>query len=145
MSIRNFRERVIQATSFEVVGVLLFTNLLAFALDREAGESMILLIAMSVAAVCLTGGFNHVFDTIEYKRTGRVASDRPQTVRVIHTVLLECVIALATIPMLKYSMDLSWTDALLADIVLLVFYAGYGYVFHVIYDRLRPVRKPQLR
>lgn len=141
MEIRTWRERVFQTLLFEVIGVIAFTPLVAFGMGEDAGHSMGLLIALSLAAVSVAGVFNHAFDWIENKKTGRVASDRSTKWRVIHAVLLECFIAMATLPIIKFSMDISWYEAVVADIALLVLYAAYGYVFHKVYDRWRPVAR----
>lgn len=35
--------------------------------------------------------------------------------------------------------DLGWMAALLADVGLTFLYSAYGYAFHLVFDRLRPV------
>lgn len=141
MEIRTWRERVFQTLMFEVIGVIAFTPLVAFGMGEDAGHSMGLLIALSLAAVSVAGVFNHAFDWIENKKTGRIASERSTKWRVIHAVLLECVIATATLPIIKISMGISWYEAVIADIALLLLYAAYGYLFHMVYDRWRPVAR----
>lgn len=143
MDIRTWRERVFQTLLFEVIGVIAFTPLVAFGMGKDADHSMGLLIALSLTAVSAAGGFNHAFDWVENKRTGRIASDRPTKWRVIHAVLLECVIATATMPIIKFTMDIPWHEAAIADIALLVLYAVYGYFFHMAYDHWWPVARAQ--
>lgn len=141
MDIRSVPERVLQTAWFELIGVLAFTPLIALTLGESLWESAGLLIALSVTAVITTGFFNHFFDVIEFKNTKRLASDRPQRLRILHAILLESIIAIATTPIIKFVLNISWLDALVADIGLLILYAGYGYVFHIIYDHFRPVQR----
>lgn len=141
MDIRSVRERVIQTTWFELVGVLAFSPLLAFVLGESMWDSLSLLLLLSITAAIVSGIFNHIFDVIEFKKTKRLASDRPKSLRVVHALLLECAIALATTPIIKFVLGISWTNALIADLGLLFLYTGYGYVFHSTYDRLRPVQR----
>ncbi len=141
MSTRTVRERIKQTLWFEVVGIAIFTPALA-ALSESSGQTSLgVMVALSAAAVAIMSMYNHVFDLIEFRLTGRIASDRPQKLRLVHAALLEAAIALATIPIIKYSLQISWLEALVADVALMVAYAVYGYLFHLTYDRLRPVKR----
>jgi uncharacterized membrane protein len=45
-----------------------------------------------------------------------------------------------TWPVIVAMTGLSWGEALLAELGLTLAYAGYAYLYHLGYDRLRPVR-----
>lgn len=140
MNIRTRKERIIQTISFEVVGLIIFSPLLAYAASEDAAYSFALVGAMALAAMIVTAAFNTAFDVLEFKRLGTLASNRSFAGRAIHAVLLEVAIALATVPIIKYWMDLEWIDALLVDVLLAAGYITYSYAFHLIYDRIRPVK-----
>ena len=52
---------------------------------------------------------------------------------------LEVSATLASLPVLVWLLDMDWGAALLLDVSLTLFYVIYGFVFHRIYDELRPV------
>jgi uncharacterized membrane protein len=69
-----------------------------------------------------------------------VASARPHRLRMLHAVGLEVSSVLVTCPIIVVMTGLGWWQALVADIALGAVYAAYGYLYHWVFDRLRPVR-----
>jgi uncharacterized membrane protein len=82
---------------------------------------------------------NTVFDFIDLRLSGRVASDRPQVLRAVHAVSHEVTAVCVSLPLLIWLGGLSLWDAVFADILLTLFYTAYAYVFHVVFDWIRPV------
>jgi uncharacterized membrane protein len=62
--------------------------------------------------------------------------------RLVHALSHEASSLVVTLPVLMGPGGLGFMEALLADLGLTVIYAGYAYVFHWFYDRVRPVRRP---
>ena len=139
---RDARERLLQTLAFEAGGLLLVAPLYALVAGAGAGESLLLIATLALVVMAWAAFFNTVFDRIEHRRTGRVASERPQSWRVLHTVLFETTAVLVTWPVIVALTDLSWGAALVADIGLTLCYMLYGYAFHRVYDRWRPVARP---
>jgi uncharacterized membrane protein len=81
-----------------------------------------------------------IANSSRYIHSGRVASDRPQKWRVVHAVSHEATTVVVTLPILVWLGGHGWGEALLLDLGLTVLYAVYAYGFHLVYDRLRPVR-----
>ncbi len=139
-AIRSGRERLIQTLGLELSGMIIIAPLLVYVADVSMGESLVALIAVSLATMCWTAPFNTVFDRIEYRCAARVASDRPHGWRVVQTVAHEASATLVTCPVIVALTPLGWLEALAADIGLTLIYAAYGYLYHLGFDRLRPVR-----
>jgi uncharacterized membrane protein len=137
--LRSARERVIQTLAFETGGLLLVAPLYALASGSGAAASFGLVAALAVAVMVWAALFNTVFDLIEHRLCGRVASARPHRLRLLHALLHEASAAAVTWPLIVALTDLSWAQALVADLGLTLAYAGYAYFFHLGYDRLRPV------
>lgn len=137
--LRRLRERVLQVLLFEAGGLLLVTPLVAWATGAQAGESLALLLALSVAVMAWAALYNTLFDHLEARLAGRVASARPHRLRLLHAVGLEVSSVLATCPVIVWMADLGWWPALAADIALAGVYAAYGYLYHWVFDRWRPV------
>ncbi len=140
MTLRTARERVIQTLAYEAGGLAVATPLYALAFGIEAGESALVLAAVSVAMMIWSPIHNTLFDLVEWRMMRRVASDRPHTDRVLHALSHEVTAAVVTVPILMFLSDLGFTEALLADIGLSGVYALYAYAFHCFYDRLRPIK-----
>lgn len=139
-ALRTRRERVIQTLWFEALGLALVSPLFAQFVGGSSAESLLVLAALSVVVTGWSALYNTAVDWVELRCTGRVASSRPHRWRLLHAVGLEATAALLTWPLIVALTPLGWLDALVADIGLTVAYTVYGYLFHLAFDRLRPVR-----
>ena len=137
--VRSWRERALQTLAFELGGLLIVAPIWKLVTGATAAESVTLLICLSVAVMLWMAGYNTVFDLVESRIAGIVASDRPHARRVLHAVGLEVTSALVTWPLIAVVACLGWLEALVADLGLTIAYAIYGYFFHLGFDRLRPV------
>lgn len=137
--IRNWRERVTQTLWYEGVGLALVSPLYAWASGSAGRESLLLLATLSLVVMAWAALYNTLFDWVERRYTGRVASDRPRALRTVHAIGLESSAVLLTCPVILVMTELSLAAALLANLGLTAVYAVYGYAFHWAYDRLRPV------
>jgi uncharacterized membrane protein len=139
MALRTARERFYQTLVYEAGGLAVAAPLYGSIFDREAGESFALLAMLSLIAMIWAPAHNTIFDWFEFERTGRVASDRPQGLRAVHALCLEITSTAVTLPILIAMGGHGFWQALSIDIGLTLFYAAYAYLFHIAYDRLRPV------
>ena len=138
--LRSRRERALQTLCFEALGLALVSPLFAWFAGASAGDSLLVLAALSLAVMCWSALYNTLFDLLDLRCTGRVASARPQGLRVLHALGLETTAVLVTWPLLVWLTPLGWIEALAAELGLTAAYAVYGYCFHLGFDRLRPVR-----
>ncbi|MEO8122749.1 MAG: PACE efflux transporter [Burkholderiales bacterium] len=144
-AVRGLRERVIQTLCFEVLGLVLVSLPFARFSGVPASDSLFVLFAISMAVMSWSTLYNTAFDLIECRLTGRKASDRPPRWRVLHVLALEASALVATWPLMVALTPLSWREAFFAEIGLTLAYAAYGYVFHLVFDRIRPVLTPMHR
>jgi uncharacterized membrane protein len=140
MTLRSPRERLIQTVAYELGGLCLSVPLVAVVGGGSTGEAFTLMLALSVAVLIWSPIHNTVFDWLDLRLSGRVASDRPQRWRLVHAASHEASTVVVTLPILIWLGGLGLWAALLADLGLTLLYAVYAYVFHLVYDRLRPVR-----
>lgn len=138
--LRSARERVVQTLWFEGIGLLLVAPLYAVVAGAGLRDSFAMVAVVSVVVMLWSAVFNTVFDAVEWRWTGRVASDRPHRLRSLHALLHELTAMVVSCPVIYAMTPLGWGEALLADLGLTLAYTGYAYVFHLGYDRLRPVR-----
>jgi uncharacterized membrane protein len=142
MSMRSPRERLIQTLAYEAGGLLLSVPLVALVGGRTAGEAFVLLLALSIAVMLWSPLHNTLFDWADLRQSGRLASDRPQRWRLVHAISHEATAVVVTLPILMWLGDMGLRAALVTDLGLTLLYVAYAYVFHLVYDRLRPVRSP---
>jgi uncharacterized membrane protein len=140
MTLRSTRERVIQTISYEIGGLCLSVPLYAIFGNGSTGEAFTLMLALAVAVLIWSPIHNTLFDWADYRLSGRLASDRPQGWRVVHAVSHEATTLVVTMPILMTLGGLGFWAALLVDLGLTLLYTAYAFVFHNVYDRLRPVR-----
>ena len=140
MTLRSPRERLIQTLAYEVGGLCLSVPLVAVLGHGTTREAFWLMLALSGAVLVWSPIHNTVFDWVDFRLSGRLASDRPQRWRLVHAASHEATTVVVTLPILIWLGGLSLWAALLADLGLTLLYAGYAYVFHLVYDRLRPVQ-----
>lgn len=138
-SVRDWRERALQTLAYEAGGLLAVSPLWSIAAGVTAIESATLLICLSIAVMSWMAIYNTAFDILDARFAGRVASDRPHRWRVLHAAGLEVTSVLATWPLIAWLADLGWLEALAADLGLTLAYVVYGYLFHLGFDRWRPV------
>jgi uncharacterized membrane protein len=140
MVLRSTRERVYQTLAYEIGGILLATPLYAILFGKDTSQSLALLIAMSVAVLVWSPIHNTLFDWLDWRWNRRVASDRPHGLRFVHAATHEATAFVVTLPVIMLIGGHGFWTAAALDIGFTLLYAAYAYVFHIAYDRLRPVR-----
>lgn len=140
MTMRSLQERAIQTVSFEIGGILLAVPLYRAFFDAGMVESTVLMTVLAVAVLVWSPIHNRLFDWAELRLANRVASDRQHGLRVVHAISHETTSVIVTTPLIMVVGGHGFWEALAIDIGLAVFYAVYAYVFHVVYDHVRPVR-----
>ncbi len=139
MTLRSARERALQTISFELGAIAVVAPAYAGLIGGEMSQSLTLFFAISLTMLAWGPAFNTAFDWIDRRLTGRVASDRPPGLRLVHAVLDEVTSTAVSLPVILALTDLGFWAALTLDVALTLYYVVYTYIFHVIYDRLRPI------
>ncbi len=144
MPLRSIRERVIQTLSYEAGGMLLAIPLYAFFLDKSGSDSAAVIVCLSLAAMIWSPIHNCLFDLLDLKLSGRCASNRPHMLRLVHAASHEFTFCLVTVPIIMAISSFGFWQALAVDIGLTLLYTAYAYVFHIVFDWLRPVEPEQV-
>lgn len=139
MTLRSGRDRIFQTLAYEAGGLVIAVPLFTLFHDGGHGQSLALLSLLVVAVLFWAPVHNTFFDWAELRLTGRVASNRPQGLRIVHAFSYEISCMVITLPTFVFLGRMTVVDALMAEFGLTVLYVVYGYVFHLIYDKLRPV------
>ncbi len=140
MTLRSPRERLLQTVAFETGGLVLVAPLYALITGAGSRESLVLIAALSLAVMLWSPFYNTAFDWLDRRLSGRLASDRPHGWRMVHALSLEIGTVAVTLPLVIVIGGYALPQALAIDLSLSLFYAAWGYGFHLAYDRWRPVR-----
>jgi uncharacterized membrane protein len=103
------------------------------------GNSLVTMVLVSLGVMSWSTIYNTVFDRALLKWNGRAAHQRTWGERAFHALLNEAMITLFAVPIIFVMSGKGWWAAFVADIGFTVAYVVYTYVFHLIYDRLRPI------
>jgi uncharacterized membrane protein len=139
MALRSFRERTLQTLLYEAGGIAIAAPLYDLVFGAGAAQSVLLMVVLSVILLIWIPLFNTLFDMAEWRLTRRAASDRPQRLRLLHAVGMETSSIVVTVPAIMIVGGHGFWEALAIDIGLSILYVAYAYVFHILYDRVRPV------
>ncbi len=138
MYLRTAR-RALQTLVFEGGGVLICLPIYILVLGGTVAEGVQLFVAIVLVCLVWTPLHNSVFDRIDLRLSGRRASDRPHSIRILHAVSHEGTSAIVTIPVIMLIGGFGFREAVLVDIGLTLVDLAYAYLFHLGYDRWRPV------
>lgn len=141
MVIRTSRERLLQAAGYEIGSFLVAAPVCVWLTGTSTETSALLVLVLTLATMLWAPLFNTVFDRLDWRLRGRVASERSKKMRLFHAFALEASDMVISVPILMMLGGLNLTQALIADIGLLVVYMVYTYVYHLLFDWARPVRQ----
>ncbi len=137
--LRSARERILQAAIYEVLALTLVTPAYAWAMGVSVGNSFITMALVSLGVMAWSSIYNAIYDRIHLRFTGRMAHERRWAGRALHAVLMEASITIFAVPIIFVMSGRGWLAALAADIGFTAAYIVYTYLFHLFYDRYRPV------
>lgn len=133
---RSTADRIRQAVSFEIIGLLIVTPLFACAFEHPMGDMGTLALIGATAATGWNYLFNLVFDYVLISWRGDPRKTLP--LRVSHAVLFEVTLLVILLPLFAWWLSLPLVAALLMDLSFAAFYMGYAFVFTWGYDTLFP-------
>lgn len=142
MTLRAPKERVFQTLCFEAGGVALVSPAYAYLTGTSVAGGLTTIALLSIVVMTWAPIYNTLFDYVERAHSGRLASDRSKRLRILHAILHEASSVLLTCPLLIWLGGHSLTSALFINASLTITYAVYTFVFHMLYDRWRPVQCP---
>ena len=131
------RERLCQAVLFELPLLALLVPLVAWlgagGMPVGPEKAFITAIAGSANALVLNYFYNVAFD----KWFGAVRIERTVRTRILHAIGFEFSILLTYLPFLMWYLSISFLQALILDIAMVIVVLIYTYLFHLAYDTLR--------
>ncbi|OWY13599.1 hypothetical protein B6V72_06185 [Thioclava sp. F34-6] len=133
---RSTPDRIRQAVSFEIIGILIVTPLFAWVFDQPMEEMGVLVVLGATAATGWNYLFNLAFDHILLWRRGDVRKTIP--LRIVHAVLFEATLLALLLPIFAWWLETSLLTILMMEASFAGFYLLYAFVFTWGYDTIFP-------
>jgi uncharacterized membrane protein len=131
--VQTSTRKLIQAIFYEIIGIILVIPIVMFVFDESLEVSGFLSVVISLVAV----SWNYVFNTIfEFWEARQIRKGRSIYRRILHAIGFEGGLAVFTVPLIAYWLDISLWVAVIADIGLLTVFFFYALVFHWCFDRI---------
>lgn len=125
--------RVVQAVLYEAFAIACVTPMLMLVFGQSPLSSLGLSVTMSSIALVWNYTFNAVFERWEARQSVKGRSWRR---RAAHGLGFEGGLALLLVPVMASWLGITWLQALVADLGILVFFLVYTVVFTWVFDRV---------
>jgi uncharacterized membrane protein len=125
--------RIVQAILYEVFAIACVAPMLVFIFQEPPWSSLGLSVVMSGIALVWNYSFNALFERWEARQ---VVKGRSWQRRAVHGLGFEGGLALILVPVMAGWLQISWWQAFVADLGILVFFLVYTVVFTWAFDRV---------
>jgi len=130
---KSLAERIGHALAFEVIALAICAPLFSWLMGTTVTEMGALTLAISLIAMLWNVAYNAGFDRLQR----RIGFRKTFGVRLLHAVVFESGLVIASVPLAAVWLDISLWQAFVLDIGLLMFFLPYTMAFNWAYDRLR--------
>lgn len=130
---KTLRERLFHAVLYEVCAMALLVPLGSWLLDAGLGHVGVLALLMSSIAMSWNMLFNALFERLER----RAGWQRTPLVRSLHAISFEGGLVFLCVPVAAWWMEISYWQAFMLDVGILLFFLPYTYLFNWCYDHAR--------
>lgn len=129
----SVKERIFHALCYEVIGIIIFTPIVAMLMDLDLLHTGVLTAAISALAMLWNMLFNAIFDGW----AARMNWARTVKIRILHALLFEGGLIVVIVPMAAWWLKTSLWQAFWLDIGFLLAFLPYTYIYNWSYDHLR--------
>jgi len=134
---RNTKDRIRHALSFEIIGLLIVTPLGAYVFHMPMHHIGVAALVAATVATLWNYVYNLLYDHAMRRLLGHVRKSLRQ--RVLHAVVFELGLLLALMPFFAWYLDISLLQAFVMDAGFAAFYLVYAFLFNWGYDLLFPI------
>lgn len=133
---RSTKDRIRQALSFEIIGLVIVIPLFAWLFSHPMDQTGILALIGATAATIWNYLFNLGFDHALRLWRGDVNKTLP--LRIVHAAAFEATLLVILLPLFAWWLGISLLEAFLIDVSFAAFYMAYAFVFTWGYDAVFP-------
>lgn len=134
---RDTKDRIRHALSFEIIALFLVIPLGAWGFDRPLDD----IGAVAVVSATIATGWNYLYNLIFDHALLRLAGhvNRSLALRIVHAALFEAGLMMILLPFIAWYLEVGLIEAFFMDVSFSVFYFVYAFAFNWLYDLLYPV------
>lgn len=125
--------RVVQAILYEAIAIACVAPMLMLVFGQSPLSSLGLSVTMSSIALAWNYGFNALFERWEARQA---VKGRSWLRRAVHGLGFEGGLALILVPVMAGWLGITWWEAFVADLGILLFFLVYTVVFTWVFDRV---------
>lgn len=125
--------RFIQAILYEIGAIALTSPIIGFAFNTSASSALGLAAIMSTIALAWNYVFNAIFERWESRQ---IVKGRSIWRRLAHGIGFEGGLVLMLVPLIAFWLDISFIDAFIAEIGLLLMFFVYAILFTWAFDKI---------
>lgn len=137
---RTTWDRIRQAVSFELIGLLVITPLASWIFGVGMGNVGILAVIAATVATVWNYLYNLGFDHLLRWRRGHTR--KTLVLRGVHAIGFEGGLLATLLPLTAWWLGISLLDAFIMDVFFAAFYIVYAFVFTWVYDTIFPAPDP---
>jgi uncharacterized membrane protein len=134
---RTTLDRIRQAVSFELIGLVIVIPLGSWLFGFETDEIGVLAVIAATVATGWNYVFNLGFDRLLVRARGHARKTMP--LRVLHALAFEAGLLMILMPIIAWWLGITLLEAFLMDIFFAAFYIVYAFVFTWAYDTIFPI------
>ncbi len=138
---RQTRDRIRHAISFELIGLALVTPLGAVAFNMPGQDIGVVGIVGATVATGWNYLYNLLFDHALLRTLGDLNKSMPM--RVFHSILFEAGLLAILLPFIAWYLSVSLLQAVWMDLSYALFFVFYAFFFNWSYDRIFPIPSTQ--
>ena len=127
------RERIIHSILFEVFALCTLLPFGALLGGIDMTSMVNLALGLALTSMCWNFIYNLLFD----KYFGHNKIDRSLVLRISHAILFELGLLGVTLPAIMWALDMSFINALIMDIGLIIFFLIFAVIFNWCYDHIK--------
>jgi len=124
------KKRWIHALSYEGILLLIMTSVLSYMFEMPVELTGSLGLAMAIISVFWNMLYNNLFEKLE----GYLKLQRSIWVRILHAIGFEGGLLFMSVPLIAYSLNLGFLNALLLDISITLCILVYTFIFQWCFD-----------
>ncbi|RTL27093.1 MAG: PACE efflux transporter [Burkholderiales bacterium] len=128
---QGLQRKIFHATLYEFIAIVIVTVAMRWLSSKGTAEAAGLALSTSVVALLWNMAYNSLFEAWERRQASR---ERTVARRMAHAIGFEGGLVLMTVPLIAWWLDMSWWEALLADLGLVVFFLFYTFSFNWLFD-----------
>lgn len=134
---RDTKDRIRHALSFEIIALLLVIPLGAWGFDLPLDHVGV----VAVVSATIATGWNYLYNLMFDHALLRIAGHVRKTIalRILHALLFEGGLLVILLPFIAWYLGVSLIDAFLMDVSFTAFYLVYTFAFNWLYDLVFPV------